>query len=318
MAESEQPIAQWQAQLLRTVMHWARVEAAELASGAQKYDLAADAEYPAFVIFAANLDAIRTQRENAEAMAVEAGIDAAWVRDVREAALSGSAQLPAPMIVPDRLSRTNDVERFIADLLLVDLHQLERMVVVTAAIEDRQATGRWSMTFGPEKVQQFTDNLVLRHQRVQAHAHGAAITAAEGERLWGSAAQAVRRQHAVWALAATETDLAASYLTFARITPERPVPPYIDIDPVTGAPLRRAQSLLPSPAAMLVEARATLRAEFVTAALADSTPDAGLDTGVAITAALPSMHSGNIAADQVSLPEPNPDRGPDQEHDMGP
>ncbi|MBF6369925.1 hypothetical protein IU469_30060 [Nocardia puris] len=309
-------IVGWQAQLMRTVEHWAQLERKERVRGAAKYAAEASDDVPAEEVAAAALDAIQTQRELAEQLAIEGGVDPAWVRDIVRTVLLAGSPLPAPVLVPDRLIRATEGEQLIADLLQVELYHLDRMTAIAAAIEDRQATGRWLLNIGPEKTQTFIDRLQLRHQRVCAHADAVQITGDEGRRLWGDMAEGVRRQHAIWALNATETGLASAYVSFTMPTGEQSVPPYID--PGDGA-ARTTDAAPPSLAEWMRAARMTFQNEFVAAATGQTAdPDSpGTDAGTAIAAAL-SPDTALATVGEEPTPPPGVEPPSRQEHGMSP
>jgi hypothetical protein len=260
-----QTVVEWQAQLLRRIQHLAGEHTRVLGAGYEKFD-GADSDADPQTAWQAHLEFLDVQREQAEQAALLAGVEAAWIDDAREL---GSRGTRVPQRAPARQnpSRDNAAQEFYIDMLGLDLWHLERMAGLSAACEDRIATGRWSFGTDPIAARRFAQNMALCYERVTALAHAAQITATEADVLWGVDAEGVRRLHAVTVATYDELTLVNEWNSYAIASPDLAVPPYIPTDPATGTPVAGGEVTAPTPQQMIAAAAACLRAEFVDAAV---------------------------------------------------
>ncbi|WP_406279372.1 hypothetical protein OH799_11870 [Nocardia sp. NBC_00881] len=260
-----QTVVQWQAQLLLRIRLLAAEHARILDAGWENFEaLAADGDPQQ--VWQAHLDGLEAQREQAEQTALTAGIEAAWIEDARELG-SRSTRPRVDAGVRQNPSRDNAAQDFYVDMLSLDLWHLERMAGLSAARADRIATGRWSFGTNPQAVAQFTQNMQLYHERVTALVHAAEITATEADLLWGLDAEGSRRQQAVHLETYDELTLVNEWNSYATARGDLAVPPYIPTDPDTGTLTAGAKVTPPTPQHLINAATASLRAEFVDAAL---------------------------------------------------
>ncbi|UGT70826.1 hypothetical protein LTT66_12015 [Nocardia gipuzkoensis] len=284
----EQTVAQWQAQLLMRIRLLAAEHTRIADAGWEKFEaLTSDGDQQA--AWQAHLDGLEAQREQAEQTALTAGIEPAWIADARELG-TASTRPRVEAGVRQNPMRDNAAQDFYIDMLSLDLWHLERMAALAAARADRISTGRWSFGTDPARAAQFSRNMQLYHQRVTALAHAAKFTATEADLFWGPAAEGARRTHAVHLETYDELDLVAQWNAYAAPSPDLAIPPYVPTDPDTGTPIAGAELTPPTPHQMIDTAAASLRAQFIDAALGDAdttNPDAAAITE-AVDAALPA------------------------------
>lgn len=312
---SPQTVVEWQAQLLLRVRLLAAEHSRVLAAGWENFE-AIDGD--ARTAWQAHLDGLEAQREQTEQTALTAGVEPAWIADARELGIR-STHPPAQLSARQTPLRDNAAQDFYMDMMMLDLWHLERMAGVEAVRADRIATGRWSFGANPIAARQFVQNMHLRHQRVIALAHAAEITATEAEHLWGPDAEGTGRGHVIVASSYDELSLAKEWNSYAAPSRELAIPPYIpDIPDGSAAPTAHAVAP-PTPQQMITAASASLRAEFVDAALHRDTvlelETAPTVISAAVNAALPSpdttwAHEPDPTVD-APAPDPSLDLDPD-------
>lgn len=306
---------QWQAQLLTQIRLLTGEHTRILDAGWEGFeplDSGGDAESA----WSEHLDALTAEQHRVEQTALSAGVRPEWIADA--VALGENSALPRL----DALSRQDSMpwrddaaQSFFMDMLGLDLWHLERMAALAAERGDRIATGRWSYGTNPMSETQFAQNMALRHKRVVALAHAAQITDGEAAALWGDAAEPYRRDHAVRLEIRDELSVAQAWHSYSKLSTESAVPPYVPVDPATGTPIAGAHVLPPTPQQMIAAAAATLRAEFIDAALTD-TADATAALG-AISAAVDDALPPGTGGDGVADPGPEPDNDLGYRHDYG-
>lgn len=283
-----QTVVQWQSQLLMRIRLLAAEHTRIFDAGWDNFE-ALSGDSDSRRAWQTHLDGLEAQREQAEQTALTAGIEPAWIEDAREIGIR-STRPRVDAGVRQNPSRDNAAQDFYVDMLHLDLWHLERMAAISAARADRIATGRWSFGTNPEAAAQFARNMQLRYERVTALAHAAHITAHEADVLWGASAEGERRGHAIHLETYDELALVNEWNSYAKTSGELAVPPYIPTDPDTGTPIAGAEVTPPTPQQMIDTAAASLRAQFIDAALdqADATdPAAAAAITEAVDAALP-------------------------------
>ncbi|MFD8101046.1 hypothetical protein ACFV24_16020 [Nocardia fluminea] len=269
------------------------------------------------LVWTERLETLRIESEHAEFEAMLEGVDPGWVLDARELGKRG-AKSPSPHVVRSHPARANEAQEFYLDMLEVDLWNLERMASLEAARVDRIATGRWSFDHDPIAAAQFADNMAALHNRVTVLAAAAQLTPAEGDSLWGSSVEGIRRVHAVTFAAYDEQALAQEWNGYARADPALAVPPYVPRDPETGKPTDPAAVGPPTPGQMLADARSALRVQFVDTAIRDSESTDLAAESTAITAVVDAA----LGEDREWTWEPDHDpaagRGREISTDRGP
>ncbi|WP_216917771.1 hypothetical protein [Nocardia noduli] len=305
-------VVQWQAQLLTRIRLLTGEHTRILDAGWEGFE-PLDPDGDAESAWRAHLDALTGEREHAEQTALSAGVRQEWIADA--VALGENSALPRV----DALSRQDSMpwrddaaQSFFMDMLGLDLWHLERMAALAAERGDRIATGRWSYGTNPMSEKQFAQNMALRHERVIALAHAAQITDGEAAELWGDGAEPFRRDHAVRLEIRDELSVAQAWHSYSKPSTELAVPPYVPVDPATGTPIEGAHVLPPTPQQMIDAATATLRAEFIDAALTDTTAALG-----AISAAVDDALPPGTGMDSVADLGPEPDADTGSRHDYG-
>ncbi|MGN2635024.1 hypothetical protein ACTD5D_02275 [Nocardia takedensis] len=316
---SRESVVQWQAQLLSQIRLLTGEHTRILGAGWEGFeplDSGGDAESA----WRKHLDALSAERERVEQTALSAGVRQEWIDDaVALGENSARPRVDALSRLDSMPWRDNAAQGFFVGMLGLDLWHLERMAALAAERDDRVATGRWSYGKNPISEKQFAQNMELRHERVVALAHAAQITEDEADMLWGDAAEPYRRDHAVRLEIRDELSVARAWHSYTKPSTELSVPPYVPTDPATGTPIVGAHTLPPTPQQMIAAAAATLRAEFINAALAGT--DVAADTTTALGAisaavddALPAEDTG-LAIDPDLGPDPDSDGG--YRHDYG-
>ncbi|MEU7765047.1 hypothetical protein AB0B25_07985 [Nocardia sp. NPDC049190] len=285
-----QTVVQWQAQLLLRIRLLAAEHTRILDAGWENFEALTADDSPQMA-WQSHLDGLEAQREQAEQAALTSGIEAAWIEDARELG-SRSTRPRVDAGLRQNPSRDNAAQDFYVDMLSLDMWHLERMAAISAARADRIATGRWSFGTNHAAAALFTKNMQLYHERVTVLAHAAQITTTEADLLWGAGVEGERRQQAVHLETYDELALGNEWNSYATARSDLAVPPYIPTDPDTNTPIARAEVTPPTPQQMIAAATASLRAEFVDAAIGrggelDRAGDPTAIT-VAIDAALPA------------------------------
>lgn len=298
-----QSVAEWQAQLLLRIRLLAAEHTRILDGGWENFEaLTVDGDRA--TVWQTHLDGLEAQREQAEQTALTAGIEPAWIEDARELGIQ-STRPRVDAGVRQNPVRDNAAQDFYVDMLSLDLWHLERMAGLSAARADRVATGRWSFGTDPIAAARFAQNMRLYHERVTALAHAAQITATEADELWGPVAEGVRRQLVVNLATYDELTLVNEWNSYATVRADLAIPPYVPADPDTGTPVAGARVIPPTPHQMIAAATASLRAEFVEAAInnAASESDHNAEPAAitdAIDAALPeAVHSWDSEPDHT-------------------
>ncbi|WP_327097024.1 hypothetical protein OIE68_45395 [Nocardia vinacea] len=260
-----QSVVEWQAQLLLRIRLLAAEHTRILDGGWENFETLTGDDDPR-TAWQTHLDGLEAQREQAEQTALTAGIEPAWIEDARELGIQ-STRPRVDAGARGNPVRDNTAQDFYIDMLSLDLWHLERMAGLSAARADRIATGRWSFATNPIAAAQFAQNMQLYHSRVTALAHAAQITTAEADELWGPVAEGARREHAVNLATYDELTLVNEWNSYASVRTDLAIPPYVPTDPDTGIPIAGAQVIPPTPQQMVDAATASLRAEFVDAAI---------------------------------------------------
>ncbi|WP_329410758.1 hypothetical protein OG563_00305 [Nocardia vinacea] len=319
--EFSQPptVFRWQAQLLMRIRFLAAEHTRIRDTGWENFE-ALTADGNPQIAWQTHLHGLEAEREQTEQTALSVGIEPAWIEDARELGIQ-STRPRVDAGVRQNPARDNAAQDFYVDMLSLDLWHLERMAGLSAARADRIATGRWTFGTNPIAAAQFTQNMQLYHERVTALAHAAQITATEADLLWGSGADSDRRNHAVHLETYDELPLVNEWNTYATARSDLAVPPYIPTDPDTGIPVAGTEATPPTPQQMIDAATASLRAEFVDAAINNAASESDHNvqpTAItdAIDAALPegAAHSWDSEpdhTDQTTNPHHMTDLGTD-------
>ncbi|MFD3510082.1 hypothetical protein [Nocardia sp. NPDC058666] len=287
-SEPPQSVVQWQGSQLRRIQHLAAEYRRLEQAGPQVFEDGISGDRN--TVWRQRLDQLEIQREQAEDAALLSGVDPGWVADARELGRRASRG-PELAVVRQHPGNATGVQEFYVDMLEVDLWHLERMASLEAARRDRIDSGRWSFGADPISSRHFGQNMAARHHRASVLAAAAQLSPSEGENLWGSAVEGIRRVHAVAIEAADELSVVAEWNAYARSDPGLRVPPYVPSDPFSGAPTDAAIVVPRSPQQMIADATSALRAQFADSMYSHTEPDLAAES-TAITrvvdAALPS------------------------------
>ncbi len=281
--EPNETVPQWQMRMLLTIGHLAAEHARILDAGWTGFDAVDDGGPEA--AWQQHLEALDGEREGWEQTALSAGVDAGQIADA--AALGQQRSRPRVDATTRALSspaRDDAAMSFHVDMLAVELWRLERMAAIHAERSERIASGRYSFGGDPETEAKFIANMELFHQRATVLAGAARITAPEAQELWGSGAEPVRRHHAIDLERDNELDLIQKWKTYARPTDEPTRPFYVAPDPATGTRAVATSVSPPTPKQMILAAQASMRAEFLDAALAGAATELGTDATTALAA----------------------------------
>ncbi len=309
--EPDESVTRWQGRMLRRIQNLAAAHREVTDAGPAMFEdgISGDSNQ----VWADRLELLTVQREHAEYNAMLAGVDPGWVVDARELGERG-ASAPSRHVVRQHPIRADAAQEFYLDMLELDLWNLERMASLEAARLDRITDGRWSFDRDPVGVAQFADNMAALHTRVTVLAAAAHLTQAEGDSLWGSSVEGIRRVHAVTFSAYDEHTLAQEWNRYALADPALAVPPYVPRDPETGSPANTTAVVPPTPRRMLVDATSALRAQFVDTALRGAEPDGPVAQNLAITAGVDAALGDHTDLVWEPGPEPIPDR---TQHEIG-
>ncbi|MGC4989892.1 hypothetical protein [Nocardia salmonicida] len=309
--EPAESMSQRHGALLRRVQKVAAQLREVMDAGPQMFDdgISGDNEQ----VWRDRLETLGVEREHAEFEALLEGVDPGWVVDARELGQRGTSS-PSPHVVRSHPARANEAQEFYLDMLELDLWNLERMASLEASRMDRIATGRWSFDRDPIGRAQFADNMAALHNRVTVLAAAAQLTPAEGDSLWGSSVEGIRRVHAATFAAYDEHTLLQQWNSYALPNPALDVPPYVPRDPDTGTPTDIVTVVPPTPSQMLADASKALRVQFVDAALRNVEPDDLEAESIAITAGVnAALRDDNELvweSDHDPLPGPTNGAGP--------
>ncbi|MEV0766385.1 hypothetical protein [Nocardia sp. NPDC050435] len=282
-----QPDPKWQAELLRRIQHWAAEHTRLTALGADGYD---GTDIGPTQEWAAQLDAVQAQLDTAEELALESGLEPAWIEDIRELGHRTDPMTRMPESAPATTPAATAYQQFMADKMSVDVWHLQRMSFLVAAYQDRVATGRSSITFTPAQLGRFGNRMLAHHERASALARGAGITAAEGERWWGPSPAGWQALHISYVSAHDEMGLVGEMRRYMTDDPAATLPPGVaDFEARTGA-----QAGPPPPEAMIADAYAAIRAHFIDHAVADL--EGGRAAAEAIESALPAAELADRSA----------------------
>ncbi|MFD3427487.1 hypothetical protein [Nocardia fluminea] len=316
MTSAHEPsLSQRHGELLRRVQNVAAQLREVTDAGPGMFDdgISGDSE----LVWRERLETLSVEGEHAQFEAVLEGVDPGWVVDAHELGQRGASS-PSRHVVRQHPARANEAQEFYLDMLEVDLWNLERMASLEAARVDRITTGRWTLDHDPIAVAQFADNMAALHARITVLAAAAQLTPAEGDSLWGSSVEGIRRVHAVTFAAYDEQTLAQEWNGYARADPALAVPPYVPRDPETGNPTDTATVGPPTPRQMLADATSALRVQFVDTALRNSESTDLAAESTAITAVVDAA----LGEDREWTWEPDHDpaagRGREISTDRGP
>lgn len=145
---------------------------------------------------------------------------------------------PGPPDWRPRPARQHPTEVFFVDLLHLDLWHLERTAALQLAYEKRVRCRSGDARADLDREQALSDRTDLRRRRVSGVVAGARITAQEGEELWGTGAEWMRRMHAGAVNRMSEAELVEMWTAYADVRTPLLWPPYLLTDPDTGKPLR--------------------------------------------------------------------------------
>ncbi|MEV0768524.1 hypothetical protein [Nocardia salmonicida] len=313
MTSGQEPVdsvAQWQGTVLRRIQYLAAEHRRITEAGPQMFEdgISGDRQD----VWNDRLEQLTVQREQAEYAALVGGVDPGWVVDARELG-HRSATTPDRSVVRQHPARADAAQEFYLDMLELDLWKLERMASLEAARLDRITTGRWTADRDPIAVAQFSDNMAALHTRVTVLAAAARLTPSEGDSLWGSDVEGIRRVHAASFAADDEQTLAQKWNSYAHADPALAVPPYIPRDPETGNPADTASVVPPTPRKMLADATSALRAQFVDTALRSAQSHDLAAESIAITAGVDAA----LGDDTELAWEPDPDSIPFHTNESG-
>ncbi|MFD4351548.1 hypothetical protein ACFWPX_03265 [Nocardia sp. NPDC058518] len=298
-------ISQRHGQLLRRVQNVAAQLREVTDAGPAMFDdgVSGDSQ----LVWQERIETLGVEGDHAEFEAMLEGVDPGWVVDARELGHRGASS-PSRHVVRQHPARANEAQEFYLDMLEVDLWNLERMASLEASRVHRITTGRWTLDRDPIAAAQFADNMTALHTRITVLAAAAQLTAPEGDSLWGSSVEGIRRVHAVTFAAHDDQTLAQQWNGYARADPALAVPPYVPRDPETGNPTDTAMVAPPTPRKMLADATSALRVQVVDTAIRNS---ASTDLA-AESAAITAVVDAALGDDQAWTWEPDHDPAPGQ------
>ncbi|MEV0766256.1 hypothetical protein [Nocardia sp. NPDC050435] len=287
------PNPRWQAQLLRRVQHWAAelTRISELGpAGYDGTDLTPAQEW------ASQINALQAALESAEDLARQAGLEPAWIEDIRELGHRTATTAPQADPTPGTVTAATSAQQFLVDMMNLDLWNLQRMAFLVAAYQDRVATGRSSITFTPQQRQQFGETMRAHWTKATRLAQAAGITAAEAEQSWGVGSNGWHALHRSYVSAHDEAGLVAEMRRYLRAEHVTTLPPGVaaeDPGSTPGAPS------VPTPEDLVADAYAAIRANFIDTAVADL--EGGRAAAEAIESALPAAEATDRSATTTDL-----------------
>ncbi|WP_194817940.1 hypothetical protein [Nocardia sp. XZ_19_385] len=293
----------WQAQLLRRVQHWAAEHTRITDLGPAGYDgtdLEPEQEW------ASQLDAVQAQLEIAEDLARQAGLEPAWIEDVRELGHRSAKPARPAESTPGTVTASTQAQQFLVDMMAVDLWNLHRMAYLVAAYQDRVVTGRSSITFTAVQQVRFDETMRAHHARATVLAHAAGITATEAEQLWGTGSRGWKVLHHSYVSAHDEAGLVTELRRYMGGETVAALPPAVLADP--GARPLPGAPRVPTPEAMIADAHAAIRANFIDNAVVTG---GGGAAAAAIDSALPAAEVGDWSATPMDVDQAMPGKTPE-------
>lgn len=304
--EPDETVLRWQSEVLRRIQMLAAEHQRLLRAGPQIFDDGSSSDPRQ--VWNERIAQLAVEREHADLTALLGGMDPDWVIEARELG-ARSIDGPARTAVRAHPPRAEVGAQFYLDMLELDLWKLERMASLEAARIDRVRTGRWSLANDPVGQARFAENMQVLHARITTLSAAAQLTPVEGDQLWGTSAEGIRRVHAAALENYSDYALAREWSLYADAGPELPVPPYVPRDRDTGVPTDTAQAIPPTPRQMLTEAISAQRLQAVATAIRGTEPDTDLaQTGTTITALVDAaLPAPNELGDQLGWdPETDP------------
>ncbi|WP_156511270.1 hypothetical protein [Nocardia nova] len=310
-------IEQWQAKLLARIDRLAREHATVQARGFGGY---AGADGTPEQEWRSHLDALEAERETTEQLAIELGIPPRWVDRARTngaeaaelsaatAAIAQAVAHPSPAAgIPEAAASVS--KQLFIDMAVVDVWHVHRMALLSAARDARLSAGRLRLGADPVADMQFHRNMNLHHQRAAGLSDAAQLSAPEVDALWDSPQVRTARQQAAeqinrW----DDLQLEFEWRRYTRPTTDPVLPPYIPVDPDTGAPTTQAQARPPDPDELIARAAAALGID------PERTDRLPIRLAAAIDIALPGAGARDWAPDPATAPPPTslrPDVGPE-------
>ncbi|MFJ2834236.1 hypothetical protein ACIO52_02620 [Nocardia sp. NPDC087230] len=226
------------------------------------------------------------------------GADPGWIEDACLFGIQVGID-PGPPGWRHRPARQHSTEVFFVDLLHLDLWHLERTAALQLAYEKRVRFRSGDARADLERERALSDRTDLRRRRVSGVVAGARITVQEGEELWGTGAEWMRRMHAGAVNRMSEDELAEMWNAYADAHVPLLWPPYLLTDPDTGKPLRPNLTEPPSTEKMIAQAAA---ASAAVAAAAESAAATGRRTRRGEDTDQPGADSSIAAAVQATNP----------------
>ncbi|MFF0458412.1 hypothetical protein [Nocardia africana] len=310
-------IEQWQAKLLARIDRLAREHATVRARSFGGY---AGTDGTPEQEWRSHLDALEAERETTEQLAIELGIPPRWVDRARTngaeaaehpaptAAIAQTVAHPNPAAGSPEAAASAAKQLFI-DMAVVDVWHVHRMALLSAARDARLSAGRLGLGADPVADMQFHRTMHLHHQRAAGLSDAAQLSAPEVEALWNSPQVHTARQQAAeqinrW----DDLQLEFEWRRYTQPTTDPALPPYIPVDPDTGAPITHAQARPPDPAELIARAAAALGFD------PQRTDRLPIRLATAIDIALPETGARDWAPDPAATPPPTstrPDLGPE-------
>ncbi|MFD3427488.1 hypothetical protein [Nocardia fluminea] len=189
----------------------------------------------------------------AEEQARAAGVDLTWIDDARTV---GSHQGTDPQTGAVRRVplRELGIERFFLDLLDLDLWQLERMAALDTALPVRASAAHGVLTGDSARDLALFEHMHVRFSRASSLVAAVQLTPEEGERMWGTGAEPMRRMHAAAIDQMSDLQLLEQWQEYADADARLRMPPYRRQDPDTGKFLAGSLTEPPSPRQMIARA----------------------------------------------------------------
>ncbi|MFD4351549.1 hypothetical protein ACFWPX_03270 [Nocardia sp. NPDC058518] len=272
-----------------------------------------DVADPVRQVWQRQVDGLTADLANTEHDARAAGVDLTWIHDARTVGShQGASSQPGQVRrVP---VRELGIERFFLDLLDLDLWQVERMAALDVALHDRAATGHGAIAVDSARESALLEHMLVRFSRASSLVAAVQITPDEGERMWGTGADAMRRMHATATDLMSDTQLLGQWQEYADADARLRTTLYLRQDPDTGKFLEDGLTGLPTPHGMIArvgvifDARAAEGTEYPgtvqppPTAAAGHQPPAADAIGSAVEAT-----STDTQGDWAPDPRPDPD-----------
>ncbi|MFI5501042.1 hypothetical protein ACIA5E_18445 [Nocardia asteroides] len=208
------------------------------------------------------------------------GVDLCWIEDARALGVQIALD-PGRRVVRGRPGREAAVEVFFVDLLCHDVWHLERIAALDAARRERITAEQYLAGTDWRRERDLAERVVQRQGRAQRVVAGARITVAEGERLWGSGADAIRGMHAHACSLMNVHQLLALWRGYADARTPLRLPPYLPaVDSANAPPVWVEPSELHTPARMIDDATpASTTHERAAGTWIDAAMELGIDVG---------------------------------------